>query len=156
MRLRIQSYSPLPDVKAWFVPDVQNVPESILDLKILLCRRVHAFKEGGVHASNVALFVEDFELLDDCPFGAVRDGDLVCVKMVGPVGVLKGEVAMELDPPEMEGVFLLSWWKVLLIGRIFERTDSCQQKAETIATNVDARTGCPEIAHDSAVVEEAH
>ena len=81
-----------------------------------------------MHASNVALFVEEFEQLDDCPFGAVRDGDLVCVKMVGPVGVLKGEVAMELDPPEMEGVFLLSWGKVLLIGRIFERTDSCGQK----------------------------
>jgi hypothetical protein len=41
-----------------------------------LCRRVHAFKEGGVHASNVALFVEDFELMDDCPFGAVRYGIL--------------------------------------------------------------------------------
>jgi len=114
MRLRIQSYSPLPDVKAWFVPDVQNVPESILDLKNSLCRRVHAFKEGGVHASNVALFVEEFELLDDCPFGAVRDGDLVCVKMVGPgVGALKGGVAMELDPPEIEGLFFvlfqLSW-----------------------------------------------
>ena len=107
MRLRIQSYSPLPDVKAWFVPDVQNVPESILDLKNLLCRRVHAFKEGGVHASNVALFVEEFELLDDCPFGAVRDGDLVCVKMVG---ALKGEVAMELDPPEIEGVFLFRYF----------------------------------------------
>ena len=71
-------------------------------------------------------------------------------------GVLKGEVAMELDPPEMEGVFLLSWWKVLLIGRIFERTDSCQQKAETIATSVDARTGCLEVAYDSVLVEKAH
>ena len=39
-----------------------------------------------MHASNVALFVEEFELLDDCPFGAVRDGDLVCVKTVGPGG----------------------------------------------------------------------
>ena len=90
------------------------MPESILDLKNSLCRRVHAFKEGGVHASNVALFVEEFELLDDCPFGAVRDGDLVCVKMVGPgVGALKGGVAMELDPPEIEGLFFvlfqLSW-----------------------------------------------
>ena len=103
-----------------------------------------------MHASNVALFVDDFELLDDCPFGAVRDGDLVCVKMVG---ALKGEVAMELDPPENEGVFLfkLFWWWFLVTGRIFERTDSCQQKAETIATNVDARTGCLEVAYDSEI-----
>ena len=93
------------------------MPESISDLKNSLCRRVHAFKEGGVHARHVALFVEEFELLDDCPFGAVRDGDLVCVKMVGPVGVgavKGGEVAMELDPPEIEGLFFvllqLSWW----------------------------------------------
>ena len=47
---------------------------------------MHAFKEGGVHARDIALFVEEFELLDDFPFGAVRDGDLVCVEMVGPVG----------------------------------------------------------------------
>jgi len=57
----------------------------------------------------------EFEPLDNCPFGAVRDGGLFCVEMVGPVGVgaLKGEVvAMELDRPEIEGVFLfqLSWW----------------------------------------------
>jgi len=63
-----------------------------------------------VHARDVGLFAEEFELLDDCMFGAMRDGDLVCVKMVGPVGVgaLKGgKVAMELDPPETEGVFFL-------------------------------------------------
>jgi hypothetical protein len=108
MRLRIQSYSPLPNVKAWFVPDVQNVPESILDLKKSLCRRVGAFKEGGVQAGDVALFVEEFELLDDCPFGAVRDGDLVCVKMVSDVVGL----AMDLD----EGVFLFQRGRLLLIG----------------------------------------
>ena len=67
-------------------------------------------------------------------------------------GAERGEVAMELDPFEIEGVSLLSWRKVLLIGRIFG-TLSCQ-KAKTIAANVDARTGCPEIAYDSAVVEK--
>jgi len=81
MRLRIQSYSPLPDVKAWFVPDVQNVAESVLDLKDSLCRRVQAFKEGGLRAQNVALFLEGFELVNDSPFSAVRDGDLICVKL---------------------------------------------------------------------------
>ena len=87
-------------------------------------------------------------------------GDLVCVKMVGPVrvGALNGEVATELDPPENEGVFLfkLFWWWFLVTGRIVERTDSCQQKAETIATNVDAKTGCLKIAYDSPIVEKAH
>ena len=28
----------------------------------------HVFKEGGVHGRDVALFLEEFELLDDCTF----------------------------------------------------------------------------------------
>jgi len=107
-----------------------------------------------VHAREVGLFAGEFELLDDCLFGAMRDGELVCVKMVGPVGVgalKEGEVAMELDPPETEGVFFYSWWKVLLIRRtLLKRTVLCQQEVETIAANVDARTDCPKIAYDSA------
>ena len=53
---------------------------------------MQAFKEGRVHARDIALFVEGFELLDDSPFGAVRGGDLVCVNMIshGGVEVLKG------------------------------------------------------------------
>ncbi|KAF8164794.1 hypothetical protein B0H34DRAFT_793259 [Crassisporium funariophilum] len=81
MRLRIQTYSPLPDLKAWFVPDVQSVPGTIHDLKEALCSRFQALKERHYHGQDLILLLEDFELLNDSPFSAVRDGDLICVKL---------------------------------------------------------------------------
>ncbi len=80
MRIRIQTHKPLPDVKAWFVPDEHNIPETIYELKEELCRRVQALKAAQYHGQNFVLLLDDFELLDDSPFGAVRDGDLICIK----------------------------------------------------------------------------
>ena len=81
MRLRIQSCSPLPDIKAWFVPDVHSAPASIYDLKEALCLCFGAFKTLKVGGKDLILQLDDFELLDDSPFSAVRDGDLICVKL---------------------------------------------------------------------------
>ena len=80
MRLRIQTYNPLPEIKAWFIPDVQSTA-SVYDLKEALCLRFQAFKARKLSAKNLTLLLDDFELLNDSPFSAVRDGDLICVKL---------------------------------------------------------------------------
>ncbi|KAJ3508449.1 hypothetical protein NLJ89_g5749 [Agrocybe chaxingu] len=99
MRFRIQTHAPLPDVKAWFVPDVQNVPESIIDLKETLCRRVQSLKDGHYHGKDLVLLLEGFELLNDSPFDAVRDGDLVTVKL--SPSVQDEDENMDIQLPEV-------------------------------------------------------
>jgi hypothetical protein len=80
MRLRIQTYNPLPEIKAWFIPDVQNAA-SVYDLKEALCLRFQALKARKFSGKDLILLLDDFELLNDSPFSAVRDGDLICVKL---------------------------------------------------------------------------
>lgn len=81
MRLRIQTYIPLPDIKAWFIPDVQNVPASVYDLKEALCSGFQALKDQKFRGKDLMLLLDGFELLNDSPFSAVRDGDLILVKL---------------------------------------------------------------------------
>ncbi|CAA7269203.1 unnamed protein product [Cyclocybe aegerita] len=99
MRFRIQTHAPLPDVKAWFVPDVQNVPEFIIDLKKTLCRRVQPLKDRHYHGKDLVLLLEGFELLNDSPFDAVRDGDLVTVKL--SPSVQDEDENMDIQPSEV-------------------------------------------------------
>ena len=80
MRLRIQTYNPLPEIKAWFIPDVQSTT-SVYDLKEALCLRFQALKARKFSGKDLILLLDDFELLNDSPFSAVRDGDLICVKL---------------------------------------------------------------------------
>ena len=80
MRLRIQTYNPLPEIKAWFIPDVQTAT-SVYDLKEALCLRFQALKARKFSGKDLILLLDDFELLNDSPFSAVRDGDLICVKL---------------------------------------------------------------------------
>ena len=88
MRLRIQTYNPLPDVKAWFNLDVQapSLPTSIYDLKETLCLRFQGLKAQSLSGQDLILLLDDFELLNDSPFSAVRDGDLICVKLSPSAG----------------------------------------------------------------------
>jgi len=87
MRLRIQTYAPLPDLKAWFLPTLNDGQDTILDLKDNLCSRVQVLKDGHYRAKDLLLSLEGFELLNDSPIGAVRDGDLLCVKL-SPTSVI--------------------------------------------------------------------
>lgn len=98
MRIRIQTHKPLPDVKAWFVTDEHNIPETIYDLKEELCRRVQALKSAQYHGQNLVLLLDDFELLNDSPFGAVRDGDLICIKQISSPKAAVSDV--EMQPPQ--------------------------------------------------------
>jgi hypothetical protein len=81
MRLRIQTYNPLPDIKAWFIPDAQTAPVSVYDLKELICLRFQALKARKISGKDLVLLLDDFELLNDSPFSVVRDGDLICVRL---------------------------------------------------------------------------
>jgi len=94
MRLRIQTCNPLPDIKAWFIPDVQGVPSSIYDLKEVLCLSFQALKARKFSGKDLILLLDDFELLNDSPFSAVRDGDLLCVKL-SPLAQVE-DVGMEI------------------------------------------------------------
>ncbi|KJA18214.1 hypothetical protein HYPSUDRAFT_45548 [Hypholoma sublateritium FD-334 SS-4] len=102
MRIRIQTHKPLPDVKAWFVPDENNIPETIYELKEELCRRVQALKSAQYHGQSLVLLLDDFELLNDSPFGAVRDGDLICIKQISSPKAAVLDVEMQSPQVELQ------------------------------------------------------
>ncbi|KAI0829242.1 hypothetical protein BC628DRAFT_1315291 [Trametes gibbosa] len=77
MRLKVQTASPLPLLKAWFT--THPVP-SILHLKAALCTELAPLVHGRVHPRDILLLLDDFELLDASPIDVVRDGDLVLIK----------------------------------------------------------------------------
>jgi len=81
MRLRIQTFPPLPDFKAWFSFEAHQVPHSIRELKKFLCSDIVVLKGACVSAREIQLLLDDFELLNESSFtAALRDGDLLCVK----------------------------------------------------------------------------
>jgi len=82
MRLRIQTFPPLPDFKAWFSIEAHQVPSSIRELKELLCSNITVLKGACVPAREIQLLLDDFELLDESSFAAaLRDGDLLWMKV---------------------------------------------------------------------------
>ncbi|SRR5260221_4934643 len=81
MRIRIQTFSPLPELKAWFIPEIQDTHETVFDLKELLCKGIPQLRANQINARYLILLLEGFELLNDSPISAVRDGDLIIVKM---------------------------------------------------------------------------
>ncbi|KAF8996792.1 hypothetical protein BDQ17DRAFT_1513240 [Cyathus striatus] len=88
MRLRVQTQAPLPELKAWFIPDDPIPPLTIYDLKDALLHRIPQLKDARIRKRDLVLLLDDFELLNDTPFSAVRDGDLVCVKLAASPKVL--------------------------------------------------------------------
>lgn len=82
MRLRIQTKAPLPELKAWYTPDSETAPETVSELKNAICQNVQTLRASGVSGYQVLLLLDDFQLLDDSPLDVVRDGDLICIKML--------------------------------------------------------------------------
>jgi hypothetical protein len=82
MRLRIQTLSPLPELKAWFIPEIQDAQSTVFDLKDLFCMGIPQLRANQIHPDNLILLLEGFELLNESPISVVRDGDLIIVKMV--------------------------------------------------------------------------
>ena len=78
MRIRISTMPPLPPHKAWLVPPAplyEDPSASVFDLKNVLCGVVSALNEHA--ASDIALFMEGFELLDETPLEVIQNGDIV-------------------------------------------------------------------------------
>ncbi len=96
MRLRIQTFAPLPELKAWFVPEIQDAQETIFGLKGLLCSGVQTLRNGRFQAKDLTLVLEGFELLNDSPVTAVRDGDLIFVKVSSLAA--NEDVQMDAEP----------------------------------------------------------
>ncbi|KAF9448166.1 hypothetical protein P691DRAFT_760171 [Macrolepiota fuliginosa MF-IS2] len=81
MRLRVQTLPPLPELRAWFIPDAPQVPSSILDLKGVFCSQIIALNDAGIRQADIRLLLDEFELLNESPYAtALRDGDLVCIE----------------------------------------------------------------------------
>ena len=99
MRLRIQTLSPLPELKAWFIPEIQGAHETVFDLKELICRDIPQLRAAQIHAQHLLLLLEGFELLNDSPISAVRDGDLVVVKVVAQRAKNCVDMGSELRTP---------------------------------------------------------
>ena len=77
MRIRVQSSPPLSPFKAWYCPQNDN---TILDLKTSICDVLPPLRDSNIEAHEISLLLDDFELFDNIPLDAVRDGDLVlCV-----------------------------------------------------------------------------
>ncbi|KZT13197.1 uncharacterized protein LAESUDRAFT_754192 [Laetiporus sulphureus 93-53] len=77
MRIKVESAPPLPPVKAWFST---HSATTVLELKSVLCADLHALRDDGIQGQDIALVLDDFELLDASPIDVVRDGDLVVIK----------------------------------------------------------------------------
>jgi len=103
MRLRIQTFGPLPELKAWFVPEIKTAQETVFDLKGLLCKGVQPLRNGRFQAKDLILILEEFELLNDSPLTAVRDGDLIFVK-VSPLATNEDQMDTEPGASFISGV----------------------------------------------------
>ena len=75
MRIRVSSRQPLPSVKAWF--SLAKATQTIQDLKQDLCANIPAFEDGEIRPSEIALAIDDFDLLDEGPADVLRENDLV-------------------------------------------------------------------------------
>lgn len=77
MRIRILSefeQTNLPRIRSWFNVDRED---TIASLKFSLCASVPSLRDAHVRATELALTLDDFELLDDSPVHILRDGDLI-------------------------------------------------------------------------------
>ena len=95
-------------------------------------------------------------MIDECSFGAVRDGDLVCVEKFSHEGVEVGRWRWSW----MENLKVCFYFiSIVLVENLVDRGHFLKERARVKRrkqSHVNARTGCPEIAYDSAIVQKAH
>ncbi|KAH9843635.1 uncharacterized protein C8Q71DRAFT_8025 [Rhodofomes roseus] len=77
MRIKLQSFPPLPVCRAWFSVHSATTVE---ELKSVLCKELPALRDGDLEPRDIDLVLDDFELLDISPVDVVRDGDLILIK----------------------------------------------------------------------------
>ncbi|KAL5487853.1 hypothetical protein ACEPAI_5961 [Sanghuangporus weigelae] len=79
MRFRVASRPPVKPLKAWFdIPNDGSVID-ILGVKSQLCSRLRQLAEDGTIGAptEISLFIDDFELLDDSGLDVIQENDLV-------------------------------------------------------------------------------
>lgn len=77
MRIRILSESEqanLPGIRSWFNIDRED---TVALLKLSLCASVPALHDARIHATELVLTLDDYELLDNSPIRVLREGDLI-------------------------------------------------------------------------------
>ncbi|KAH9995174.1 hypothetical protein BJV74DRAFT_830243 [Russula compacta] len=93
MRIRILSkfeQTNLPHIRSWFNVDREI---TIASLKISLCASVPSLRDAHVRSIELALTLDDFELLDDSPVHILRDGDLVCLRRRTHISKRRAEIS---------------------------------------------------------------
>lgn len=84
MRLRVQTIPPLPELKAWFIPDIQAAFPTINDLKLSFCASIPTLRNANLAGSDLTLHLDGFDLLGESPLDVVRDGDLIQLRQARP------------------------------------------------------------------------
>ncbi|KAJ8697734.1 hypothetical protein PTI98_004510 [Pleurotus ostreatus] len=81
MRIKIQTNNPLPPLKAWYATNSLEGPNpTIADLKKQICTNVEGIRAAMKgKTAQLALTLDDFELLDASPLDVLRDGDLIVI-----------------------------------------------------------------------------
>lgn len=74
MRIKLESDSPLPVIRAWFYVDAVS---TVKDLKHSICSKLPQFSDANIKQQNVILLLDDYELLDSSPADILRDSDTV-------------------------------------------------------------------------------
>lgn len=74
-RIRLQSSSPLPPLKAWYL--IPSTVTTIRDLKLALCSQLPMFKDMRIQPAHIMLEIDGFELLEESHIDLVREGDIL-------------------------------------------------------------------------------
>lgn len=74
MRIKLQSFPPLPTLRAWF--SIHSAT-TVKELKSVLCQELPALQDGALNPEDIVLVLDDFDLLDFSPIDVIRDGDLI-------------------------------------------------------------------------------
>ena len=83
MRLRLQTVPPLPELKVWYSTDHFTLSDSsIAHLKHAISIHIPALNQFPVKSPHLVLLLDSFELLDDSPLSVLRDGDLICIRIL--------------------------------------------------------------------------
>ncbi|KAF8655187.1 hypothetical protein AX16_003219 [Volvariella volvacea WC 439] len=101
MRIRIQTTSPLPELKAWFIPEASPTNPTIDSLKAYLCTKLPILQNARVAGPDLVLSLEGFELLDGTPMDVIRDESqrVPKRKRSGPITIPGRSVAIPRNAP---------------------------------------------------------
>lgn len=75
LRIRLQSFAPLPSFRVWFL-----VPQNAVDvqsLKLAISAQLPALKCLDIQPAHLVLELDGFELLNECSIDLIREDDII-------------------------------------------------------------------------------